>query len=322
MTSTTTSPWLQIKLRVGKIHLEKLEDALLAAGALSVTLKDDADQPLFEPDLNHPPLWDDLQVTGLFAGDTNVEQALIIATAEYGSSLPTYKLEWLEDKDWERSWMDNFKPIACGKRLWICPSWVQPPDPNAINLKLDPGLAFGTGNHPTTWMCLNWLEAQNLNGKIVLDFGCGSGILAIAALLLGADSAIGVDTDPQALTASRENSKNNLIIEQKLRLFLPEEFIKQYPLKNSDKVINQVIENKDSAENDLSADISLANILAGPLVELAPNLAQSTKIGGLLCLSGILKEQAEQVKSAYEPYFEMLDPIFLEEWVCLTGFKR
>lgn len=208
-----------------------------------------------------------------------------------------HKIEQIEDKDWEREWMDNFHPMQFGKRLWICPSWREVPDPNAVNVMLDPGLAFGTGTHPTTSLCLQWLDSLDLEGKTVIDFGCGSGILAIAALKLGAKQAIGIDIDPQAILASQNNAEANGVAE-KLQLFLA----------------------KDQPR-ELQADVVVANILAGPLKELAPNIITLVKPNGNLGLSGILATQAESVCEAYSEAFT-LDPVVeKEEWCCITGRK-
>lgn len=194
--------------------------------------------------------------------------------------------------------MDNFQPMRFGQRLWIVPSWHAAPEPDAVNLLLDPGLAFGTGTHPTTALCLEWLDAQQLQGRQVLDFGCGSGILAIAALLLGAEQAVGTDIDIQAIEASRDNAGRNGIDPARFPLYLPE----QLP--------------------DGQADVVVANILAGPLVELAGQIGERVKPGGLLALSGILVEQAEEVRAAYADKFD-LDPTAEKDgWVRITGIRR
>jgi ribosomal protein L11 methyltransferase len=194
--------------------------------------------------------------------------------------------------------MDDFKPLRFGDRLWIVPSWHDAPDPHAANLLLDPGLAFGTGTHPTTALCLEWLDGQDVTSRQVIDYGCGSGILGLAALLLGADHVIGVDTDPQALEASRENARRNKVEEDRLDLFLPGD------------------------EPDTMADIMLANILAQPLIGLAPKLAAKVKPGGDIVLSGILSNQAREVMEAYEPWFIMDEPEQREEWIRLTGRRN
>ncbi len=292
-------PWLQLRIDSSRELAERLEDALLEAGAASVTLQDNADEPILEPALGETPLWHNTRITGLFDAETDTALATTIATASYGNSLPNYRWELLEDKDWERSWMDNFKPICCGTRLWICPSWQQPPEPEAVNLMLDPGLAFGSGTHPTTFLCMQWLDRAELQGKTLIDYGCGSGILGIAALLLGASKVIGVDTDPQALAATRDNAKRNGIDPQRIETYFPE----QLPAPSE-------------------ADIIVANILAGPLHELAPKLSQLTRPQGQIVLSGILVNQADALAERYRQWFDMARAQNLEEWARLDGRKK
>lgn len=291
-------PWLQLRLAIESEQAAELENALLEVGAVSVTFMDAADQPIFEPDLNTTPLWSHTHLLALFEGD--VDETELIAHLRWllGAELPKHHLEHIEDQDWERSWMDNFHPMRFGRRLWIVPSWHAAPEPDAVNLLLDPGLAFGTGTHPTTALCLEWLDAQTLAGEQVLDFGCGSGILAIAALLLGADHAIGTDIDIQAIEASRDNAKRNGIAEDRFALYLPE----QLPAGQSDTVV--------------------ANILAGPLVALAPQIIERVKPGGRLALSGILAEQADDVRAAYADAFR-LDPTAEKDgWVRISGTRH
>ena len=196
--------WLQIRLAITPDQAEALEDQLLQLGAVSVTFMDAEDQPIFEPDLNTTPLWSHTHLLALFEADTDPDALLAHLQLLRGGDLPEHQTEVIEDQDWERSWMDNFQPMRFGHRLWIVPSWHAAPEPDAVNLLLDPGLAFGTGTHPTTALCLEWLDGQDLQDCNVLDFGCGSGILAIAALLLGARQAVGTDIDVQALEASRK----------------------------------------------------------------------------------------------------------------------
>ncbi|AIZ35448.1 50S ribosomal protein L11 methyltransferase [Pseudomonas sp. K1(2024)] len=291
-------PWLQVRLAISPEQAETYEDALLEVGAVSVTFMDAEDQPIFEPDLNTTPLWSHTHLLALFEADAEPEQVFAHLRLLTGDTLPEHQAEVIEDQDWERSWMDNFQPMRFGQRLWIVPSWHQAPQPEAVNLLLDPGLAFGTGTHPTTALCLEWLDGQALDGVQVLDFGCGSGILAIAALLLGAREAVGTDIDVQALEASRDNAGRNGIAEQRLALYLPE----QLPA--------------------LQADVLVANILAGPLVSLAPQLSGLVRPGGLLALSGILAEQGEEVAKAYADDFD-LDPIAERDgWVRISGRRR
>ncbi|POP69489.1 50S ribosomal protein L11 methyltransferase [Pseudomonas syringae] len=291
-------PWLQVRLAISPEQAETYEDALLEVGAVSVTFMDAEDQPIFEPELNTTPLWAHTHLLALFEADTNAEMALAHLSLLTGEELPEHSAEVIEDQDWERSWMDNFQPMCFGKRLWIVPSWHAAPQPDAVNLLLDPGLAFGTGTHPTTALCLEWLDGQDLEGCNVLDFGCGSGILAIAALLLGAEQAVGTDIDVQALEASRDNAGSNNIAAERFPLYLPEDLPHQ------------------------QADVLVANILAGPLVSLAPQLATLIIAGGRLALSGILAEQGEEVAAAYADSFD-LDPIANRDgWVRITGRRR
>lgn len=291
-------PWMQVRLAITPDQAEPLEDQLLELGAVSVTFMDGEDQPIFEPDLGTTPLWSNTHLLALFEADTDADALLAHLRLLRGGELPEHEVERIEDQDWERSWMDNFQPMRFGRRLWIVPSWHAAPEPDAVNLLLDPGLAFGTGTHPTTALCLEWLDGQPLAGLQVLDFGCGSGILAIAALLLGAEQAVGTDIDIQALDASRENAGRNGIDPARFSLYLPE----RLPA--------------------LAADVVVANILAGPLVELAPQITSHVKPGGRLALSGILAEQAESVRQAYADAFT-LDPTAEKDgWVRISGVRR
>lgn len=291
-------PWLQVRLAITPEQAETYEDALLNVGAVSVTFMDAEDQPIFEPDLGTTPLWSKTHLLALFEADTDENALIAHLTLLCGGSLPEHQLERIEDQDWERSWMDNFQPMRFGQRLWIVPSWHAAPEPEAVNLLLDPGLAFGTGTHPTTALCLEWLDDQPLEGCDVIDFGCGSGILAIAALLLGAPQAVGTDIDPQALEASRDNASRNGIDPARFPVYLPADMPQQ------------------------PADVVVANILAGPLVSLAPQITALVKAGGRLALSGILAEQAEDVRTAYADSF-VLDPTAEKDgWVRISGVKR
>lgn len=291
-------PWLQLSINSTRQAAEAIEDALLDAGAASVTFEDNADEPILEPALGETPLWQQTRVTGLFDAATDTDGVTTFLQQQLAN--PELDCRWspLEDRDWEREWMKHYQPIRCGERLWICPSWIEPPEPQAINLLLDPGLAFGTGTHPTTFLCLQWLDTLELNGKTVTDYGCGSGILAIAALLLGAESANCIDIDPQALTATHDNALRNHLALAKIPVFLPQ----QAPAQPTDLVI--------------------ANILAGPLVALAPKLAELTNPGGRLCLSGLIETQAEEVIASYAPWFDFDPPAQQEQWIRLTAVKR
>lgn len=293
-------PWIQIKLNATNANAEQIGDMLMEeTGALSVTFLDAHDTPVFEPLPGETRLWGDTDIVALYDAEADTE--LVITLIKNSNMLETgfaYKVEQLEDKDWEREWMDNFHPMKFGERLWICPSWRDVPEPDAINVMLDPGLAFGTGTHPTTSLCLEWLEGLDLKGKTVLDFGCGSGILAIAAIKLGAEKVVGIDIDPQALTASKDNAQRNGVADQ-LELFLPQ----------------------DQPEN-FTADVVVANILAGPLRELSGIIKSLVKPNGLLAMSGVLDTQAEDVANYYRDELH-IDPIVeQQEWCRISGHKQ
>jgi len=289
--------WIQLIIPCSRLYSADVESAALEAGALSVTLQDAADQPILEPAVGETPLWDDCVMTALFSSkiDTNnVNEQM----TTYLSGTINARWEQLEDKDWSQEWKQHFQPLKCGDRLWICPSWIAPPDLNAVNLSLDPGLAFGTGSHPTTHLCLRWLDQQDLKGKIVIDYGCGSGILGIAALLLGAKQVIAVDNDPQALLASRDNAQRNNIAASRLSTYLP-----------------------DDVPATICADVMVANILASPLISLAPKLCAMTKPKGLLCLAGLLENQIDAVSKPYLEQFTFSSPSIESEWAQLGAQK-
>ncbi|EGR5063676.1 50S ribosomal protein L11 methyltransferase [Vibrio cholerae] len=292
-------PWIQIKLNATNDNAEAIGDMLMEeTGAVSITFLDAKDTPVFEPLPGETRLWGDTDVVALYEAD--MDTSLILQQIKASNMLAegfAHKVEQVEDKDWEREWMDNFHPMQFGRRLWICPSWREVPDPQAVNVMLDPGLAFGTGTHPTTALCLEWLDNLDLSGKTVIDFGCGSGILAIAAIKLGAAKVIGIDIDPQALLASKDNAARNGV-EDQIDVYLP----------------------KDQPEG-LVADVVVANILAGPLRELSPIIKGLLKPGGQLAMSGILDTQAESVAEFYRDDLE-LDPIAEKsEWCRISGRK-
>jgi len=295
-------PWIQAIVDIQPEQAEQIEDLLLAIGAQAVTLTDAEDQPIYEPKLGTTPLWDKSRLIALFDAEQplayQMQQLSSLYKEETQQDFPNFKLELVEDKDWVREWMDTYQPIQFGDRLWICPSWLDEPDPSAVNLKLDPGLAFGSGTHPTTALCLRWLDSQDVTGKSVVDFGCGSGILGIAALLLNARYMLGIDIDPQAVLATNENAERNGISPDQYDVYLPE--------------------NAPSAESDLV----LANILAGPLVELKDNILAYLKPGGDLVLSGILESQAQTVVDAYSAQCDDLKVAVEGDWVRITGRKR
>ncbi|MBJ3814912.1 50S ribosomal protein L11 methyltransferase [Shimwellia pseudoproteus] len=292
-------PWIQLKINTTGNQAEELGDGLIESGAVSVTFQDTHDTPVFEPLPGETRLWGDTDVIGLYDAETDMKEVVAILAQHplLGAGFH-HRIEQLEDKDWEREWMDNFHPMRFGRRLWICPSWRDIPDPTAVNVMLDPGLAFGTGTHPTTSLCLEWLDSLDLAGKTVIDFGCGSGILAIAALKLGAAKAIGIDIDPQAIQASRDNAQRNGVSDR-LALYLPQD-----------------------QPASIQADVVVANILAGPLRELSPLISVLPVEGGSLGLSGVLASQAQSVCDAYRDRF-VLDPVAeKEEWCRITGTKR
>ena len=292
--------WLQAHLTSDKASSPMLESLFERLGALSVTLTDAGDEPQLETAPGEERIWSETIVTGLFAGDTDklsLEAAIRSAIGQLGI-MAELTLEPLEDQDWERAWMENFHPMQFGEHLWIVPRDRQPPadavDP--VVVFLDPGLAFGSGTHPTTALCLQWLDSQDITGKRLVDFGCGSGILAIAALKLGAGSALGIDHDPQALIASEQNAQENGVAG---RLTLTE----------------------SNAPVGAQADIVIANILASILIDLAEQIGSLVRPGGQIALSGILAEQAAAVMAAYSGSFELETPREQEGWVLIAGRK-
>jgi len=290
--------WLQLRLETDARHAAAVEDALLEHGALAVTLEDNADQPLFAGDRPTQALWQQTRISGLFPADTDINatlEALRRHAALNGASAESMRADILEDKDWEREWMQHYAPQQIRPGFWLCPSWLTPPESDAINLLLDPGLAFGTGTHPTTAMCLEALAGLDLSGQRVVDFGCGSGILAVAALLLGADSVLATDTDSQALSATWANSERNGVAAGRLSVLHP-----------------------DGLKGTETADTVVANILAGPLCELAPQLCSMLSTpDATLILSGILEEQAAQVRRSYPLELEIADR--RDGWVVMQG---
>jgi len=268
-------PHTQLRLTIPGNEWEKAAEALEALGALSITLLDAEDQPLYEPEPGTVPVWDKVTLLALFAEDKQLS------------------LEKLEDKAWERECMDQFKPMQFGKHLWICPSWHEVNAPDAVIVKLDPGLAFGTGSHPTTRLCLDWLAHENLKDCSMIDYGCGSGILAIAALKLGAKSVWGVDIDPQALEASCANAEHNQV---NLHTCFPQDLPPQ------------------------KVDIMVANILANPLLSLENIFHTHLKKNGKLLLSGILTEQIPLIRNVYDKNFHFLHQHIEKEWARLVYY--
>ena len=289
--------WNQVAATVAESLADEVSDVLVVLGALSVSLEDAGDQPIFEPKPGETPLWQETIVVGLFEPDHVVDYIEQSLKKRFGSKISRLHSAVLEDQVWERAWMEHFKPMQFGRRLWICPTGYDLPDPSAINVLLDPGLAFGTGTHPTTALCLEWLDGLDLKAKSVVDYGCGSGVLAVAALKLGASAALGLDIDAQALTASRDNAEKNDVAS---RLDL------NYPNQGPKRL----------------ADIVVANILAGPLVELREDILAYLKPSGSLALSGVLKEQASNVQAAYAPFIDFLPLKTLDDWAILMGVKK
>ncbi len=290
--------WRQLSAAANETFAEAVSDRFFELGALSVSLQDEGDEPLFEPKPGEVPLWRNTRIIALFEEDVDIEQVKAAVLADFAESeLSDWRFEEIEDQAWERAWLDHFRPMSFGRRLWIVPTGFDPPvQADAVCVSLDPGLAFGTGTHQTTALCLHWLDGQELEGKTVVDFGCGSGILAVAALLLGANRAIATDIDPQALIATADNARKNGV-EERIDCCYPQNMPK------------------------IQADVLLANILANPLIELSAQLAGYVRPGGGLALSGILRDQAEAVKRAYEPYFLMDEPVFMDDWTLLSGIR-
>jgi ribosomal protein L11 methyltransferase len=290
--------WLQLRLDTRPDELKALEDLMLATGSVAVTMEDNADQPVLEPGVGETPLWMQTRLTGLYPANTDMDAVLAQfpdAVLEHSNQ----RVEILEDKDWEREWMQHYQPMQFGETFWICPSWIAPPDPTATNLLLDPGLAFGTGTHPTTALCLSEIAGMQLQGACVTDYGCGSGILGVAALKLGAAQVLAVDNDPQALVATRDNGQRNTIDPASLTVALPEQV--------------------DLESNAAKSELVIANILAGPLISLSDTLLSLLKPGGTLLLSGLLEVQAKELCEHYGPRIHLTIAGEKDGWVCLRS---
>ncbi|WP_274571995.1 50S ribosomal protein L11 methyltransferase [Neisseria leonii] len=294
-------PYQQATFAVGERFAEALSDALMAEGALSAAIEDayagtDEEQALFgEPGMPAEPVWQRSKIIALFDETADIEPLIRAAAETAGIEMPDYQVELLPEQDWVRLTQSQFEPIQISDRLWITPSWHDAPDTAAVNLQLDPGLAFGTGSHPTTHLCLQWLDNHLQGGERVLDYGCGSGILAIAALKLGAGSAVGVDIDPQAIAASNDNAAQNRV---QAEFYLPD------------------------ALPEGEFDLVVANILANPLRLLADMLAGRTRRGGRIVLSGLLEEQAAELGGIYSRWFDLAPAVTDNGWACLSGVKR
>lgn len=287
--------WLQIAVVVSGDQADEVSEAFTVMGAVSVTILDAGDEPLLEPAPGETPLWSNTRVIALFDAAQDLVEIKQQLQTILKTSVPDLIVERLADRDWSNTWRDTFGAMRFGKRLWVCPVGELPPDPGAIVVHLDPGMAFGTGTHATTAFCLQWLDAHPPTSRSVIDYGCGSGILAIAAHKLGAASVVAVDIDPQALQSTRENARRN---DCDLEVLHPDKLA------------------------DHSADMVLANILANPLIELAPDMAQRVHAGGQLVMTGILAEQAEAVMAAYMDWFVFAKPLYRDEWVLLEGTRQ
>jgi ribosomal protein L11 methyltransferase len=292
--------WIELSLTIHSDQQERIELALEDLGALSVTLLDAEDHPIFEPAPGETPVWPTIKLAALF--DIAVDRSgLVHALTDLVPDIAPDQIGFrdVEDADWVRAWMDTFQPMQFGRRLWIYPWNIEPPSDadDSIVVRLDPGLAFGTGTHPTTALCLEWLDGLPLAGLSVLDYGCGSGVLAIAALKLGAAHVIGVDLDPQALEASRDNAERNGVAAG-LQLLLPQDYVAA------------------------PQDVLVANILAGPLAELAPLFAQACKPGAPFALSGILAGQHDDLLARYGEWFDDLAVAQREDWVRISGRRK
>jgi ribosomal protein L11 methyltransferase len=291
--------WQQLKFQLQPHAADQFETLVLAMGALSVTYLDAQDQPVYQIEPGSTPLWDQTVLCALFPKGMELGAIVdAVQSQDHGNLISALRIETLAEQDWKSAWMADFHPMQFGRRLWICPSWTPPPDPEAVNILLDPGLAFGTGTHPSTALCLQWLEQAELQGKCVIDYGCGSGVLAIGAVLLGAAKVLAVDNDPQAITATLTNRDHNRLSSNALRCYLPENF------------------------PSVKADIIVANILAAPLHELAGLFAESLQPGGEVVLSGLIENQIDDLLITYSHCFDIAAPTISEGWVRLTGKRR
>jgi ribosomal protein L11 methyltransferase len=289
--------WQQLVLLTDRQNAAVVESALTEFGSLSITIEDAGDEPIFEPEPGETPVWADLRVTGLFSEGTDMD----LLVSEIRNSMPfisVVQVQELSDRVWEREWMAHFEPMKFGQRLWICPTGCDVPESNGIAIMLDPGLAFGTGTHETTALCLEWLDGYDLSGMTVIDYGCGSGVLAIAALVLGSERVVAVDIDPQALQATRNNGASNHIATHRLEITTPKACV------------------------ETRADVLLANILAGPLIELTSRFAELLKPEGKIVLSGILKSQCQDIEMAYSRFFDLDKPVTRGDWVRLSGTRK
>lgn len=287
--------WLQLKLPCTDKQAESLSDLLFELSAVSVTFEDAADEPIFEPSPGSMPLWTQTNVIALFEEDADLVSVYAVLQNKFPEIFQHHILERVEDQEWEKAYFDSFHPIKIANDLWICPTWHEPPEPHATNIMLDPGVAFGTGTHPTTQLCLQALSEIDLKDKTVIDYGCGSGILAIAALKLGAQKVIAVDIHEQALEATEQNASTNELLDKII-------------ICHPDKLTNTPV------------DIVVANILAEPLIMLADKIVRLLNPNGQLILSGLLSEQSDDVKKTYQT-LDLQDEKNMEEWCCLRLLK-
>ncbi|MGR8932032.1 MAG: 50S ribosomal protein L11 methyltransferase [Gammaproteobacteria bacterium] len=290
--------WHQLSVVTDEQTAPEMADYFSDLGAVSVTYSDAEDEPVYEPAIDQTQVWSNTRVTALFEldNDPDILQTLVI-NEFIGRPMRDWTTEIIQDQDWERAWMEYFHPMQFAGKLWVCPSGQEVNEPGQICMTLDPGLAFGTGTHPTTALCLEWLAKRDLRNKVIIDYGCGSGILAVAALLLGAHHAYGIDIDPQALTATEYNAEKNQVLDR-ISYCLPEQF------------------------DVKPADVVVANILAKPLIELSASIAALVKPGGALILSGILNEQAQAVADAYRARgLQVAEPVSQEDWCRLDAWK-
>lgn len=291
--------WFELTLKADmRFTAEALDEALVESGAVAVTMKDGDDEPIFEPLPGETPLWSNTLVTGLYEVPCDIDAIKAFLSHYLGDSdLPIVETHEVEDKDWVRAWQDHYKPIKFGENLWICPTHLPSPEPEVATVRLDPGLAFGTGTHPTTALCLEWLSEnyQEISNETIIDYGCGSGILGIAGLLLGAKECFSTDIDPQAIYATEQNAERNNV---EVKASLTESF------------------------KPGQAKVVLSNILSGPLVELAPILGSLVQPGGHLVLAGLLEHDAFFVKEAYQDQFTFEADKTLDGWTRLYGIKK
>ncbi len=292
--------WQQLIIQATPDNSGQISSILESFNAAAVTMSDGKDQPIFEPERGTTPLWDSVHITALFDVDTDINKVIAIISEQLGTT-PVYKHDLLAEKDWVRAWMDDFKPMQFGKRVWIIPSHHVAPEPDAINIELDPGLAFGTGTHPTTAMCLAWLDKNiphdNRDKLSVLDYGCGSGILALAAAKLGATTIYAVDNDPQAIDATLMNAKQNHV--DNIQALLSDHVSNKWP--------------------DLQVDILLANILAAPLIALAPLFQRYCHKNTRIVLAGLLSNQVNDICQAYANWCTLTIADQIDDWICLEN---